>query len=307
MYRSIGLGGNLRYGIALGLNRRPAYPQAAVELAEVERGLNVYLHALAGSCRQRVVAREGAGRHRMLSSQRHWQDLVWQDPELAHLPKCIQRFSSPELNHDLYYWLAAYLAFDASAHLNPRLPAGLGHLLQGVMTSAHVLHRCPGLRTRYARLSSACLQERTERMPTLKTRDTQGSALLESAIRHALGDPAIPRHPWLAHALAAARRGEVVDDPPETLTRGPLPFWPVALWGHPQAPGCEETQALPDYVDPDLLDKNVGQPWAMLRAEPDYAEDPPEISGEALVGGCLYPEWNSQPPRKLPSRLVSRA
>ncbi len=85
---------NLRFEFALGLMRAPAYPEAAVDLDEVQRGLNVHLHALAGSCQQKVVAGEDVRRGILpsgVSLKRHWEDLVWRDPEQAHLPKQVRR------------------------------------------------------------------------------------------------------------------------------------------------------------------------------------------------------------------------
>ena len=103
----------LPLNLAFGLQSAPTYPDAVVKLDDIEKSLNLYLHALRRSCEQKVVAAEKKRRlPETLSSRRHVNALVWHETGNAHLPESIQRFDDAGLNRDLYYWLAAYIAFD---------------------------------------------------------------------------------------------------------------------------------------------------------------------------------------------------
>ncbi|UCE88499.1 MAG: hypothetical protein JSW10_09125, partial [Pseudomonadota bacterium] len=265
-----------------------------MNLDEVHSGLNVYLHALSGSCATQVASGKAKSRQsalkRTVAGQRHWQDLVWQDNQEAHLPRRIARFASRELNRDLYYWLAAYLALEPDAPSDSSLPAGLLHLLQGMAVSARVLQRFPGLRDRYARLCTACLDERCQVAPEPAGPDGGRAALLESAFRYALDERTPPAHAWLAQAVDAARRGESPGKPPAEWRLGPIPFWPVVLWGHPVPPGIKVPEPIPEIVEPEG-DEDKEQLWKADEA-PQYREDAPEQVGGALESGVLYPEWN---------------
>ncbi len=291
---------NLRFELALGLRRAPSYPQATVALADVQRGLHVFLHALAGSCRLEIVAGNGAARHgllrRKLSAKRHWHELAWQNPDQAHLPQQIARFPDRALNRDLYYWLAAYLAFESEVPTDSQLTPGLEHLLRGVAVSELLVGQYPGLRKRYARLCRACLAERDAQFDSPERHHGAGFALLEAGIRNGLGDPRLVNHPWLAQAIDAARRGELLCQPPAVLARGPLPFWPAAVWGHPAPPAGQDSKPLPDYVDPELLDQTATAGYRTDEPIEEQTYDPDArdtvADGERLTGALLYPEWH---------------
>ncbi len=293
---------HLRWELSLGLQRVPDYPGAAVTLPEVQRGLQIFFHALSGSCRREITTASddaGPGRiKRRVLAQKHWRELAWQQPDQAHLPARIGRFPSRALNRDLYYWLAAFLALEKSVPSNAALNPGLAHLLAGVCVSETALQRFPGLRSRYARLCRACIEEREGLLGCVGADDANGFALLEAGIRRGLGDTRALPHPWLARALEeAAGRGAQPGDPPRELLARPLPFWPAAVWGHPAPPSERHAAPLPEYVDPDLL-QEAGRS-ASFEVE-DHAEDRGQSSdaaghddtGEALTGVLLYPEWH---------------
>jgi nitric oxide reductase NorD protein len=289
----------LPLNLAFGLQSAPAYPDAAVKLDEIEKSLNLYLHALRRSCEQKVVAADKKRRlPETLSSRRHVNDLVWQESGNAHLPESIQRFDDAGLNRDLYYWLAAYIAFDQPlpppAVNQPPLSPALGHLLQGVMTSARVLKACPGLVERYQRLCAACLQERDTLVPTPNLRRHETAAVLEAGIRSALGDLTISVPRWLEHAIDAAQVGILLPDPPAAALKATLPFWPVAMWGRPVQTAAAMTNLLEELIDEDLLerkhDESLDNPEQVDTA--DYMELPDAEKGDALSGFYLYPEWN---------------
>ncbi len=291
---------NLRFELALGLRRAPSFPKAAVALADVQRGLHVFLHALAGSCRLEIVpgsedVRDGLLR-RKVSVKRHWHELAWQNPDHAHLPQQIARFPDRALNRDLYYWLAAYLAFESEFCAPTRFPPGLEHLLRGVAVSELLVGRYPGLRRRYTRLCRACLEERDTHCDAYARHQGAGFTLLEAGIRNGLGDPTPVAHPWLTHALNIARRGEWAHDPPAVLARRLLPFWPAAVWGHPSPPAGPDTQPLPALVDPELLEETPSAGYHTDEPTEEQSYDPDArdrvADGDRLTGALLYPEWH---------------
>jgi len=294
----------LPLNLAFTFTSTPSYPQSKVKLSDLEKSLNIYLHALMRSCEQKLVAAEyKTTLPRLLSSRRHLEALIWREDGSAHLPEIIERFDNPALNRDLYYWLTAYIAFDQPLpppeRGQPLLSQGLAHLLQGVMTSARVLKACPGLSERYQRLCAVCLAERQRMVPVANLQRNSAAAALEYGLRYALGDltGSVPR--WLVHAIDAARVDLILPDPPKELLKAKLPFWPVAMWGRPEQmlpPAVNTLQALaeelieeefieikPDEesVDPEVVD------------ESEYLELPEEEEeGEELTGVYLYPEWD---------------
>lgn len=288
----------LPLNLAFGLKSAPAYPDAKVKLEDIEKSLNIYLHALMRSCDSKIMSAEKKrGLPRALSPQRHVNTLVWQDSGNAHLPETIERFNDAVLNRDLYYWLAAYIAFDQP--LPPPEPGqqplsqALAHLLQGVMTSARALKACPGLFERYQRLCAACLTERETIAPMLGQRRNEAVATLESGIRRALGDMAVVVPRWLEHALDAAEVGILLPDPPAELLKTSLPFWPVAIWGRPVQTIASNLNLIEELIDEDLLERTPDSPENPEQVDiSDYLEIPDEEKGEELTGVFLYPEWN---------------
>jgi len=291
---------------AFALTQVPDYPDAAVKLETIEKSLSIYLHALMRSGEQRVVATgKKKGLSQSLSAQRHINSLVWTESGNAHLPDTIQRFNNESLNRDLYYWLAAYVAFDqplpAPQQNQQSLSPALTHLLQGMMTTRRILHHCPGLVERYQRLCDACLAERDAIVPAANLQRNRGALMIEAGIRRALGDKTsdVPR--WLVHAMDAAEVGIVLPDPPAELLKTNLPFWPVAIWGRPVQVNPVDTNIIEEFLDDELFDeytkKNVEE-TNELDTE-DYLEMPDEADEEKkkddeLSGKFVYPEWNSK-------------
>ena len=95
--------------------------------------------------------------------------------------------------------------------------------------------------------------------------------------------------------MSAARRGDILDDPPAELV-GRTPFWPVVVWGHPIPPAAAAPEPLPEYLDPEVMDETADGPNCADSTgnvtDPDYQEDVPEDGDEHLTLGLLYPEWN---------------
>ena len=295
----MGLSDFLPLNLAFGLITAPAYPDATVKLEDIEKSLNLYLHALRRSCELKVVAAERErGIPRTISSRRHLNALACQEKDNARLPESIQRFKDATLNRDLYYWLVAYIAFDQPlpppAPNQPLLSSALVHLLQGVMTSARVLKACPGLVERYKRLCAACLEERRTLLPLENLQRSQTISEIEAGIRRALGDVAVEIPRWLEHAIDAAEVGIVLPDPPAAAVKSNLPFWPVTIWGRPVQSAPTNINLLEELIDEDLLERkhdesNDNQDQIAVT---EYYELPVESQGEALTGFFLYPEWN---------------
>jgi len=289
----------LPLNLAFGMLSAPTYPEAMVKLDDIEKSLNLYLHALQRSCEQKVVAAEKKRRlPQSLSSRRHVNALAWQESGNAHLPESIQRFGDAALNRDLYYWLAAYIAFDQPlpppAANQPALSPALGHLLQGVMTSARVLKACPGLVERYQRLCTACLEERDALVPIPNLHRHETATVLEAGIRRVLGDSAISVPRWLEHAIDAAQVGILLPDPPAAALKPSLPFWPVAMWGRPVQSAATPANLLEELIDEDLLERHHDEShdYPEQVDVTDYLEQPDEEKGDELTGFYLYPEWN---------------
>ncbi len=289
---------HLPLGLGFALRAAPAYPDAAVPLANVEKSLNIYLHALMRSCESKVVAVEKQGRLLPLFTPRHHlHSLVWQEAGSPHLPGLIQRFNDTRLNRDLYFWLAAYVVFDqplpAPSPNQPALSEAFAHLLQGVMTSARVLKACPGLADRYHRLCAASLLERDALAQCVNRQPNSAAAQLEAGIRRALGDSTVRVPVWLGHAIDAAEVGIVLPRPPVALLKLTLPFWPVPIWGRAEQQRPLSTGVVDELIDDDLLETTIESPDDPEPVDAaDYLEMPEQESGDPLTGTYLYPEWN---------------
>ena len=124
-----------------------------------------------------------------------------------HLPERINRYPTPDLNRELYFWLAAWFAFDRALDGEDAVPPGLRHLFRGLATTARVLDRFPALSPRYERLCAEELAQRRDALPALGNDARQPAHQLEAAIRFALGAGTPPRDAWLAGCVEEARRG----------------------------------------------------------------------------------------------------
>ena len=198
---------------------RRDYPQAAVQLVDIEKMAGVLFRAWGGDSGLRVAAalevKHGA-RRRWLSRVGGTDDttaLAGLDHETLRLPRSIAWFPERELNRDLFLWLIALAAHDSSSK------AGIGDtenhstnywLIRNQHATLAALKHHPGLASRQRRLLQAHLAERIapEAMPA-------DEAAQERAIRAALENP-----------------GSVVELPPLTRPKA-KPLQPVPLWLYP--------------------------------------------------------------------------
>lgn len=187
---------------------RRDYPQAAVRLEDIRRPAAIMFRALGGDGGLRIEAANesvNSARRSLLSriaGSNRQLALAWRDDDSLRLPAQLAWFPEPELNRQLYLWLAALAA---------RSPACTGDWLQrNAAATASLLNAYPGLRSRYSRLLAAHLQQRpdAQRLPA-------DEAQQERLIRAALLDPESVVRP-LPPAKVAAQA--------------------VPLWLHPQPP-----------------------------------------------------------------------
>jgi len=234
---------------------RRGYPQAAVELAEVQQPVALLFRALGGEPGLRIESAtetaHGARRRlieRVAGKGRHIE-LAWRDDETLRLPGRIAWFAERELNRELYLWLAALAA-------SPTSPDGGDWLQCSAAATAALLARYPGLRQRYRRLLQAHLAQRP-----VPDGLRPAEAAREHAIRGTLLEPAVPAGP-----LPGARTAPA----------------PVPLWLHPEPPVMAATRPAADDPDESAGD-NGSQAVDTGKRRRGERVDPPQGRGGLLA------------------------
>lgn len=201
----------------------PTFPAAAVELEPLKASLAVFFRGAGGAPGLELAAGAARGSgHRLRLRQRLAMDeerLVRAErtDELVLLPARLDLLPEPQLNRDLYLWLAAFLAAaPATSPQQDALARDLATLRAAHLATARVLERFPGLGPVHARLAQAFLALRPQRrLPPLEAR-------VESVVACLLG--AGPADPELWAAVAQA-------GPLPAGYAGYRPYLPVPLWG----------------------------------------------------------------------------
>lgn len=187
------------------------YPEARIELKEMERVAPIFFRALGGDAGLSIRA----GTATVHGAPRQWLErvagigdkveLAWSNETTLHLPAWIDLFPERALNRELYLWLIALAAHDVAP--------GTSWIVRNQRATEATLRALPGMTTRYARLLEATLARRPDPagLPAPE-------AAAEMAIRAALRDPG---------SIAA-------------LVPGRRPPAPVPLWLHPEPPGEPE-------------------------------------------------------------------
>ncbi len=194
----------------------PGFPEAQVELEDMQRSLAVLFRALGGasgvaveaSSARKMVLRRSLIQQVAGSSQQ--LAVAWADAENLRLPASLAVYPDPALNRDLYRWLALLAATsDKMRHWGRDNQRWTKNLLQ----------HYPAMRPRYQRLLEAHLALRPDPNSLKKN-----EAALERALRQALLEP-----------------GSVVDFPVTERAPFPLPLWlyPAERLGDPQASDLE--------------------------------------------------------------------
>jgi nitric oxide reductase NorD protein len=186
---------------------RTDYPEAAVMLEDVRRGVGIMFRALGGDGGLRVEAASASdyqarrGWLQRLAGSQQQVELAWRDAETLRLPERLAVFPDPLLNRDLFLWLAAL-----AAHAPDRTG---DWFVANQQACRAILEKFPGLQARYLRLVAASLQSRPD--PDKLPPD---EAARERAIRAAL------QHPGSVEVLPEAKKK-------------PQAVW---LWLHPDPP-----------------------------------------------------------------------
>ncbi len=187
------------------------HPEAAVELAQVQRALGFLFRAGGGSHALRLAEaqalRHGGPRgwlQRLAGSEQRAAQAQLGTEVLA-LPARLDVFPEPALNHGLYLWLAALSSCWDAGEAAPG-----GWLAGNVRATVLALERFPGLAATYERLLEAHLRQRPD--PDGMGADAPSERLLRLALR---------------------ARGPLAELPAAALALRPEALAPVCLWLQP--------------------------------------------------------------------------
>jgi nitric oxide reductase NorD protein len=210
----------------------PYYPEAAVTLDSVRTALSVFFRGMGGAPGLALApGMPQSSGHRLRLRQRLGFEhevlpVTKCNSERVLLPATIAYFPSAVLNRRLYFWLAAFFAWDGEAsYARPQDPlqADLVFLHRAYWISRRVCHHYPGLKQSYQTL---CAAVREIRPPRFLPPQEQG---VEEAILALLGAPSCP-------TLQGKTFLEIVTGPTPDLrvwqaARRYRTFLPVPLWG----------------------------------------------------------------------------
>ncbi|HFD32515.1 MAG TPA: VWA domain-containing protein [Gammaproteobacteria bacterium] len=237
------------------------YPKAIIHLDDVRRSVAIMFRALGGDGALKIestLATEYIVRRnwlqRIAGSHKH-VELSWRNESSLYLPASIDVFPEPELNRDLYLWLAALASGDAGIKQN-----SADWISYNQWLSCKVLKRFPGLEERYQRLVMAQLALR----PELKIL-SKDEAQLEQAIQQALDNPQ-----------------ELIASPVELKSLSYMPQ-PVYLWLHPSPPQSQISTKSPEEenVSPETHGETV-EPEEQRRYQAEKVDMPNGKDGLVL-------------------------
>ncbi|MDM9623414.1 protein norD [Rhizobium sp. AC44/96] len=198
----------------------PHHPDKAVRLADVRPQLSVCFRAFGGEATLQIQkSRQKTSSHRLKLRQvvglgeERTDHPTWDDSAL-HLPAVIDVFNDSELNRDLYFWLASYVAVAITETIpNDPAMADLARIDAGRRNSRQVVRTFPGMAVRYVRLAhalSAC--RRRGKLPFVE-------AGVETFAMTALSFP-------IEYELPEEARPSVRGAPPGYLPMLSIPLWP---------------------------------------------------------------------------------
>jgi nitric oxide reductase NorD protein len=232
-----------------------SFPQAAVNLAEVERTVGVMFRALGGDGGLQVTNAElveNRARRSWLQRLAGTQDkfaLAWRDEAFLRLPAQIDCLPTRALNRELYLWQAALAASTVSVE-------GSNWFVRNQCLVQAALLRFPGLGGRYRRLVEGHIATRP---------DPQGlpraEAAAEEAVRAAL------RQPGSVAVLPPARR----------------PPLAVPLWLHPYPPGAPPRVKAPEPGSDEAATKEQQRELERLRRQAERVRPPESDRGLVTV------------------------
>lgn len=244
---------------------RRTYPEAAVQLDDINKTVGIMFRALGGDGGLRIepgVATEHRARRswlQRLAGTGKQVELGWRDEQALRLPTEINVYPQRELNRKLYLWLAA-LAAEATG--NGDLP----WLRYNQLLTRQVLTNYPGLAEYYRQLVTAEFGRRTEpsQLPPLQARQ-------ELIVRRALEFP-----------------GSVDADidwqsPPE----------PVYLWLHPDPPRAQTDTINNNNADAEDNEAGgeTGKGRDSRRRRAQRVQQPEKQGGFMLFHFESFPSW----------------
>lgn len=280
----------IRYSLLFGLAGRLRHPRSAVFGREMWRGLDLYYHALGGSLEHKSSDSQRIESAVQLSTHGGLDLQAWSEPGSLHLPRRINRYATRDLNRELYYWLAAVLAFERPLSGLDSLPPGVKHLLQGVATTTSLLNYFPNLEERFKRLCQEELAQRRIAFPDSRRANPSNlSLVLEKAIRQQLGSEVPCGNEALSQMIEQAKKGDHIEAANQWNART-VPFLPVPLWSYkkPRTPRL----MMPWFRS--TRKPRVSATFESLpvaKFNPDFEPDQkPGLS--AIPDRYVYPEWN---------------
>ncbi len=201
-------------------NSWPRHPAQSVRLADIRSQLAVCFRAFGGETTLQIQkSRQKTSSHRLRLRQviglgEERSDHPAWDNGAIYLPTTIEIFDDRELNRDLYFWLAGYIAVAVVPDRASSDPAllDIARIEAGRRNSRAVIDALPGMRSHYVRLSRALASCRERgRLPSAEAR-------IEAFAMTALSVP-------IEHDLPHDARPEVKAAP-----AGYLPMLPIPLW-----------------------------------------------------------------------------
>ncbi|MDE0308526.1 MAG: VWA domain-containing protein [Acidiferrobacterales bacterium] len=279
----------LWYGLLFGLAGRLRHPQDAVKGQDLWQGLDLYFHAMGGDLQRTASSGDRLNPSVRMTTHGGVDLQAWSEPGVLCLPKRINRYPDRQLNRDLYYWLAAVLAFNECCPGIESLPPGVRHLLQGAATSARLLTAFPSLNERYRKLCEHELELRRAAYPDPSEKTRNPSLVLESAIRRELGADVNHIHRSLSDMIDQAKSDRTVVADSQWLGKT-VPYLPVPLWSH-RTPQVERFR-LPFLKNTRKHREDaLEQPQKKAIFDVDYMPQP-ESGLAAIRDHYTYPEWN---------------
>ncbi len=258
----------------------PDHAEAAVSLETIAAPLAVFFRAAggpAGVAVASIAARSSSHRPNLrqrLGFDEERLDLSRLDEENLLLPPRIGLFNDPQLNRDLYFWLAALLAAMVPAReFKDPLRRDISSLRQAIAASRAALNDFPGLRARHDRLQREILAMRpTRSLPPTET-------AMEAVICRLLGSET-------PLSDEARRYHDAVLDSTNSLRefRAPKNYQqplPAPLWGnlnHLDTVGGDTSEDdEQDQPSPSANEKTEGQRKAERRNQDQPERDDPLV------------------------------
>ncbi|MBP2445072.1 nitric oxide reductase activation protein [Rhizobium leguminosarum] len=245
----------------------PRHPNHAVRLTEIKPQLAVCFRAFGGEGTLQIQnSRPKTSLHRLRLRQvvglgEERCDHAYWDVSAVHLPAVVDMFDHTDLNRDLYFWLAAYIA-TAPTYVDMPQDAALADIARielGRATAACVIEAFPGMQERYVRLSLAVLAcRRRGKLPFV---ESEVERFVQTALSSPFDQP-------LADRVRPAFKGA----PAGYLPMLPVPIWPD--FKHLSNGGASNREDLPSEGDGPQTASRPSQEARRTKDADDRKRDP---------------------------------